>query len=142
MLLTKVVSQGLSFIHLPVHLLKCLTLRHLFPATILPPGAAGGSVLHAGCSLPPFPCSSQRCRTILPFSSSDLHGLPTLLRASPASGAHTLHGLGLPTASSLAPMSQAPQHSSHALLVSLLNSMVFLSVSASSIHLCFCLFVS
>lgn len=88
---TKVVSQGLSFIRLPVNLLKCLTLRHLFPATIMLRSCRG---LPPPCWVLPTSFSEQqRCRSILPFSGSDLHGLPMLLRAGPAECAQMLHSL-------------------------------------------------
>lgn len=125
-LLTKVVSQGLSFIHLPVNLLKCLTLRHLFSAAIMPRSCRG---LPPPCWVLPASFSEQqRCTSIPPFSGSDLHGLPTLLRAGPAVCAQTLHSLGFPPASSLVPLSQVSQHTSPAPFVWLLNNTMLLSV--------------
>lgn len=38
-LLRKVVSQGLAFIRFPVNLLKCWTLRNLFPVIVQPPSS-------------------------------------------------------------------------------------------------------
>lgn len=123
---TKVVSQGLSFIRLPVNLLKCLTLRHLFPATIMLRSCRG---LPPPCWVLPTSFSEQqRCRSILPFSGSDLHGLPMLLRAGPAECAQMLHSLDFPPASSLTPLSRVSHHSSSAPFVWLLNSTVLLSV--------------